>query len=116
MESVLLAALFAATSIASPAPANEPPLEVRCFALMASLAEDEDPRIRSMGRIAAQYFLGRIDAGEPGFDPDSVLDGAAPAGAERQRLLSACGDAMQAGGRDFRNIGAALAPPPRHGA
>ena len=116
MESVLLAALFAATPIASPAPVNEPALDARCFALMASLAEDDDPRIRSMGRVAAQYFLGRIDAGQPGFDPDSALDSAVPAGAERDRLLRACGDAMQAGGRDFRNIGAALAPPSRHGA
>ncbi len=113
MESVLLAAsLMAAAS--NPAPANAPvtaaALDQRCFRLMADLAEDEDQRIRSLGRVAAQYFLGRIDAARPGFDPEAALEAEAPAGAERERLLGACGDAMQAGGRDFRSIGQALAP------
>ena len=111
MESVLLAALVAATPLASTeAPGAAAPLDIRCFQLMAELAEDEDPRTRSTGRIAAQYFLGRIDAAAPGAD----LAGAAPAGAgEREQLLRQCGEAMQAGGRDFRAIGETLAPPGR---
>jgi hypothetical protein len=117
MESVLLAAsIFAAASTSAPAsaPGNIAPagaaLDQRCFVLMADLAGDEDQRIRSLGRMAAQYFLGRIDAARPGFDPASALEAEAPAGAERERLLDACGDAMEAGGRDFRAIGEALAP------
>ncbi len=113
MESVLFAALFAATPIASSAPANTATLDRRCFALMASLAEDEDPRARSLGRVAAHYFLGRIDAAEPGFDPETALEGAAPSEAERGVLLRSCGDAMQAGGLDFRTIGATLLPEER---
>ncbi len=116
MESVLLAAVLLAAA-PTPTPVNEPvspaALNERCFRLMADLAEDEDPRIQSLGRVAAQYFLGRIDAARPGFDPAAALDGDPPAGAERERLLGACGDAMQAGGRDFRSIGQALAPPRR---
>jgi len=115
MESVLLAAMIAAASTSHPV--NEPvspvALDQRCFRLMASLAEEEDPRVRSLGQVAAQYFLGRIDAASPGVDPDEILAGDAPAGAERQQLLGQCGDAMQAGGRDFRSIGQALAPPRR---
>ena len=112
MESVLLAA---AMMVASPAaPVNEPvsgaALNQRCFRLMAALAEDRDPRVQGLGRMAAQYFLGRIDAAQPGFDPDAALAGDAPQGAERSRLLGQCGDAMQAGGRDFRSIGEALVP------
>jgi hypothetical protein len=112
MESVLLAALITVASPSAPAqePAAGPALEERCFRLMADLAENEDPRIRGLGRMAAQYFLGRIDAARPGFDPETALDGNAPAGAERERLLGQCGDAMAAGGRDFRSIGQALAP------
>jgi hypothetical protein len=115
MESVLLAAMITA---ASPiAPANEPAvvaaLDQRCFRLMADLAEDGDPRIRGLGRTAAQYFLGRIDAARPGFDSDAALEAPAPQGSERTRLLGACGNAMSAGGRDFRSIGEALAPPTR---
>lgn len=109
MESVLLAAMIAAASPS--APANEPvaaaALDQRCFRLMADLAEDEDPRIQSLGRVAAQYFLGRIDAGSSGFDPQEA--GEAEPG-DRDALLRSCGDAMQAGGRDFRSIGQALAP------
>jgi len=116
MESVLLAAALLAAA-PTPTPVNEPvspvALDERCFRLMADLAEDEDPRIRGLGRVAAQYFLGRLDAGRPGFDPAAALEADAPAGAERQRLLGRCGDAMQAGGRDFRAIGAELAPPAR---
>ena len=113
MESVLLAAAMMAAST-NAAPVNEPAagaaLDQRCFRLMADLAEDRDPRVQGLGRMAAQYFLGRIDAAEPGFDPDTALDAPAPAGAERQQLLGQCGDAMQAGGRDFRTIGQQLAP------
>ena len=85
-------------------------LDQRCFRLMADLAEDRDPRVQGLGRMAAQYFLGRIDAANPGFDPDNVLDAPVPSGAARQQLLGQCGDAMQAGGRDFRSIGQQLAP------
>ena len=108
MESVLIAALLAASSPAAGAPA---PLDLRCFALMAELAEAGDPRVADAGRIGAQYFLGRIDAVEPNFDPaDSP---AAPEGAARAQLLRQCGDAMEAGGLDLRSLGRALGPPPR---
>ena len=108
MESVLIAALLAASPLAGQSENAAPALDRQCFGLMASLAGDEDPRVSALGRVAAQYFLGRIDAAEPGFDPDSV--GEAPGGEARTRLLRSCGDAMQAGGRDFRSIGQALAP------
>ena len=116
MESVLLAASIiaaASTSLLANEPANDAALDQRCFRLMADLAEDDDPRIRSLGRMAAQYFLGRLDAARPGFDPAAALDADPPAGPERQRLLGRCGDAMEAGGHDFRNIGRQLAPPRR---
>ena len=74
---------------------------------MAQLAEDQDPRVQSLGRVAAQYFLGRIDAAMPGFDPGNA---APPGPGDHGALLRSCGDAMAAGGRDFRSIGAALAP------
>jgi hypothetical protein len=113
MESVMLAAAMLAAST-NAAPVNEPAggamLDQRCYRLMADLAEDRDPRVQGLGRMAAQYFLGRIDAADPGFDPDGALDAPAPSGAERQQLLGQCGDAMQAGGRDFRTIGQQLAP------
>ena len=113
MESVLLAAaMMAASTNAAPGndPVAGPALDQRCFRLMADLAEDRDPRVQGLGRMAAQYFLGRIDAAEPGFDPDSAMEAAPPQGAERAQLLGRCGDAMQAGGRDFRSIGEQLTP------
>jgi hypothetical protein len=116
MESVLIAAALLAAA-PTQTPVNEPvspaALDERCFRLMADLAEDEDPRIRGLGRTAAQYFLGRIDAVRPGFDPAEARDESAPAGAERQQLLAACGDAMAAGGHDFSSIGRTLAAPRR---
>lgn len=111
MESVLLAVLVAAAPVT--APAASPALDRACFVLMAELAEDEDARVRSLSQVAAQYFLGRIDAEGAGFDPDAALDEGAPQGAARDALLGRCGDAMQAGGHDFRSIGRALAPPSR---
>jgi hypothetical protein len=106
MESVLIAVVLATASPAAPVEdANA--LDQRCFSLMAQMAEDEDPRVQSLGRVAAQYFLGRIDAANPGFDPEAA---AAVDPGERDALLRRCGDAMQAGGRDFRTIGQALIP------
>ena len=109
MESVLIAALFAAASPSEPAAPSgvDPTLDRRCFQVMAELAESDDPRIRSTARVAAQYFLGRIDAASPGADVGSF---AAPQPGERDALLGRCSAAMQAGGRDFRAIGEELAP------
>ena len=105
MESVLIAVAVAAASPQAPV-GDANALDQRCFSLMAQLAEDQDPRVQSLGRVAAQYFLGRIDAASPGFDPETV----APEPGDHSALLRRCGDAMQAGGRDFRTIGQALAP------
>jgi len=117
MESVLLAASLmmaaAPTSQPASAPAADAALDRRCFRLMADLAEDENPRVQSLGQVAAQYFLGRIDAATPGFDLEAAMAAEAPAGAEREALLGRCGDAMQAGRRDFRTIGEALSAPSR---
>ncbi len=115
MESVLLAAMITAASTLVPAnaPVAAAQLDRSCLRLMADLAEDGDPRIRSLGRTAAQFFLGRIDESAPGYDSEAALEAPAPQGADRARLLGACGNAMQAGGRDFRSIGEALAPQTR---
>ena len=113
MESVLIAAVLAAAAPHAPVGDAATALDQRCFSLMAQLAEDPDPRVQSLGRVAAQYFLGRIDAASPGFDPASAP---APEPGDRGALLRRCGDAMQAGGRDFRTIGRALAPLARPGA
>lgn len=112
MESVLIAALLAASPSVPPAEAATASagLDLACFRLMAELAQDEDPRVRAGGRIAAQYFLGRIDAAQPGADLEA---GAVTAGEAREQLLRQCGAALQRGGRDFRNIGEALAAPTR---
>ena len=106
MESVLIAAVLAAAQTHAPV-GDVTALDQRCFSLMAQLAEDQDPRVQSLGRVAAQYFLGRIDAAAPGFDPANA---APPGPGDHSALLRRCGDAMQAGGRDFRSIGQALAP------
>ena len=100
MGSVLSLALFALSSAAD---ANS--LDLRCYRLMAELAREDDPRVRSAGMTGAQYFLGRLDAADPGFDPDSAAsDGQLPL-AEHDALVRRCGDAMGAGGRDFRAVG-----------
>jgi hypothetical protein len=77
---------------------------------MAELAADEDPRISAAGLTGAQYFLGRLDARKPGFEPE-----AEPAPAleedERVKLVGQCGTLMGAGGRDFRSLGQVLVRP-----
>lgn len=74
---------------------------------MAELAADDDPQIQSAGMTGAQYFLGRIDARAPGFDPDAQdIDQIAER--ERAALLDRCSGLMGTGGRDFRAIGERL--------
>ena len=111
MASVFMAALFALTAPEAAASAAPAPQDMRCYRLMAELAEDDDPRIRSAGLTGAQYFLGRIDARAPGFDP---AQDAAPgvAEAERGALISQCSALMGAGGRDFRAIGETMVRAP----
>ncbi len=110
MASVFMAALFAhltAQGAAVPPPAPPSAQDVRCYRLMAELAEDEDPRISSAGLTGAQYFLGRIDARSPGFEPP--LDGEGMRDNDRAALIGQCGALMGAGGRDFRTLGQQLA-------
>ena len=114
MESVLIAALLAASPLAAPGDNAGPALDRQCFGLMASLAGDDDPRLSAAGQVAAQYFLGRIDAAGSDFDPDAAVDEAPADGAARTALLRRCGAAMPAGARDFRALGEALAPPASH--
>ncbi len=111
MESVLIAALLAASPLAAPGDNAGPALHRQCFGLMASLAGDDDPRLSAASSQAAQYFLGRIDASDTDFDPDAATEGAPTDGAARMALLRRCGAAMPAGTRDFRALGEALAPP-----
>lgn len=110
MASVFMAALFAhftAQGAAVPSPQPPSPQDVRCYRLMAELAEDEDPRISSAGLTGAQYFLGRIDARSPGFEPSR--DEAGIAERERAALIGQCGALMGAGGHDFRTLSQQLA-------
>ena len=111
MASVFMAALFAlSVPEAAPAAAGPAAQDLRCYRLMATLAQDEDPRISSAGLTGAQYFLGRIDARAPGFDPEVAE--APPLAADSAQLLGQCSVLMGAGGRDFRAIGARLTPAP----
>ena len=103
MVSVLSMALVALSSAA-----DAGSLDLRCYRLMAELAQEDDPRIRSAGLTGAQYFLGRLDSAEPGFDPDSEGGAESLPLAEREGLVRRCGDAMGAGGRDFRALGQRL--------
>ena len=109
MESVFIAVLLAASPMAASGENAGAALDRQCFGLMASLAGDDDPRLSAAGRVAAQYFLGRIDAAAPGFAIDDL--GPVPTGAGRERLLRQCGEEMQRAGHDFRAIGGTLAPP-----
>lgn len=103
MQSLLLVALAAAAPLPAPAPAQ---LDLRCYQLMAEMADSDDPRMRSTATVAAQYFLGRLDASGPEVGIGAPL----PASEPREPLLRRCGESMAAGGRDFRTIGEALAP------
>lgn len=110
MASVFMAALFAhltaqgASAPPSPAPSAQ---DVRCYRLMAELAADEDPRIATAGLTGAQYFLGRIDAHAPGFDPAGESQPVPER--DREALLGQCGALMGVGGRSFRSLGQQLA-------
>lgn len=112
MESVLIAALLAASPLAASGENAGAALDRQCFGLMAVLAEDNDPRLSAAGQVAAQYFLGRIDAAGSDFDPDAAADAAPSGNAARAALLRQCGSAMPV--RDFRALGDALAPPASH--
>ncbi len=107
-----MAALFALTAPeTAPAATGPAPLDLQCYRLMAELADDDDPRIRSAGLTGAQYCLGRIDARFPGFDP-AAESGPGVADTERAQLLGQCSALLGAGGRDFRVIGERLARAP----
>jgi hypothetical protein len=108
MVSVFFAALFAL--LAPGDPPGPAPLDLSCYRLMAELAADDDPRISEAGTTGAQYFLGRIDARAPGFDPDAAeIDRGAEG--DREQLITRCGALMGAAGRDFRALGQRLVRP-----
>lgn len=106
MVGVFLTALFALTLSPEPRSAEAgSALDRRCYALMAQLAREEDPQVRSAAVVGAQYFIGRIDAAAGGA-ARGPAEGSAP---ESAALLRRCADLMGAGGRDFRALGENLA-------
>jgi hypothetical protein len=105
MNALLLAMLLTGGTPSATAPDET---DLRCYRLMADLAQAEDPQVRALGLTAASYFLGRIDAASPGYDPAQVSQAAEE---ERPALIGRCADALGAGGFDLRSFGAALARP-----
>lgn len=106
MVGVFLTALFALTLSPEPRSAEAgSTLDRRCYALMARLAREEDPQVRSAALVGAQYFIGRIDAAAGGGAREEAEDAAPEIGT----LLRRCADLMSAGGRDFRALGDNLA-------
>lgn len=103
MVSVLPLALLALSSAA-----DASSLDLRCYRLMAELAREDDPRIRSAGLTGAHYFLGRLDVADPDFDPDAETGDEQVPLVEREALVRRCGEAMGASGRDFRALGQQL--------
>jgi hypothetical protein len=101
--------LFLLGIAAAPAATTPADLDRRCYALMTELAESEDARAARVGRTAAFWFLGRIDA-VGGSAPEE----AAPQSSDdRRALLGACAEAIRAAGIDFSTIGDTLAAPAR---
>lgn len=106
---ILAAFLLAAAATPTPAPQPDGALDRQCFALMASVAEADDPRLRSVGLVAAQYFLGRIDSRSGGVLADPVAQAPLPAGEARRTLVGRCARVIEEAGHDFQSIGAQLA-------
>ena len=75
-----------------------------CYRAMAELAAHDDPRVRTTGRIAAQYFRGRLDVGAPSGNVSNLAG-------DRPALLARCGELLRDRGHDLRSLGDALAPP-----
>ncbi|HEX8525449.1 hypothetical protein [Allosphingosinicella sp.] len=99
MIALLSAGLLA---FASPSPDQVPAeRDVRCYRLMAQLARDEDPSVRSLAVTAAHFFLGRIDSAAPDFDVQSLPD---VAEAERPALIVSCGESLGEAGFDPRAL------------
>lgn len=108
MNLLLLAAAIGAAPPATPPVQAPDAADLRCYRLMAELAQAEDPAARALGFAAAQYFMGRIDAAAPGFDL-----GAAPAVEARERaaLVRDCTDKLSTSGFDPAALGDTLERP-----
>ncbi len=107
---MLIAALLATAPAPDGAHSHDSALDLRCYRLMAELAVSDDPRVSAAGLTGAQYFLGRIDARSPGFDPEAEESPGFGNG-EREKLIGRCGALMGKNGRDFRGLGQRLARP-----
>ncbi|MGQ0559264.1 MAG: hypothetical protein ACT4OE_06725 [Sphingosinicella sp.] len=105
MESVLIALAVAAAPLNPTGEgAAAASLDQLCYRAMAQLAEHDDPRVRTTGRIAAQYFRGRLDASATSGNASNLA-------ANWPALLARCGELLRDRGHDLRSLGDALAPP-----
>lgn len=107
---VLLALLFAAPYLApAPAQAQDTRLDsdLSCFVVTLSMMQSSEPQIRTAGQSAFQYWLGRLDGGDPNFDLEGRLP-AAIAAMTPERIASEstrCGQEMIARGNEVQAIG-----------
>lgn len=80
--------------------------DVRCLIVVGQLSKSEDPELRDAGRVASQYFLGRIDGRAPALDLEAAIaaEGAA-AVADQKDLFLYCGELMKKRGAEVEAIG-----------
>ncbi len=108
-KAILMLALWPlAAAVAAPLD-EETRKDVRCLIIVGQLSKSEDPQVRDAGRIAGQYFLGRIDGRAPALDLESAVAAeVAAAIADQKALFPYCGDLMKKRGAEVEAVGKRL--------
>ena len=80
--------------------------DVHCLIAVGQLVKSDDPKLRDAGRLAGQYFLGRIDGRAPALDLEAAVAAEiAAATAEQKALFTYCGELMRKRGQEVEAIG-----------
>jgi hypothetical protein len=106
--------IFAASSwllAAAPPPLDAPTKEdVRCFIALGTLAQSDDPTIKTAATAGTLYFLGRLDGRSPGLDMEAAVAAETPemTEADHAALLRSCGGKMEERGNYLIEVCKAL--------
>jgi hypothetical protein len=109
---ILLAALAAATALATGARAadTDTVADTRCLVAALALTQSTDPQVKAAAPAAALYFVGRLDGRAPDLDLEAAVikqvNGMSPD--DLRGELHRCGGILQGRGEKLKQIGADL--------
>jgi hypothetical protein len=107
---LLLASATPTGALAQTTAASADSHNLRCLIAAATVAENPDPNVKTIGLMAGMYYAGAVFAADPDIDLKVALkrEALAMKAGDLASIAASCGAEMQARGKQLTDAGQAL--------